>query len=87
MSLPRTHQIILITSHIFKLLPEDIFLSTIEYSTECLMTYHSHISPVDTIRWNPYYPSLFISCASEPLVNIWHKGARLHNPCLLTCLL
>ena len=51
----------------------DIYLSTTEYSSAYLMTYHSHVTPVNSVMWNPFYPLLFISCASEPMVHIWHK--------------
>ena len=52
----------------------DIYLSTTEYSSAYLMTYHSHVTPINTVMWNPFYPLLFISCASEPMVHIWHKS-------------
>ena len=51
----------------------DIYLATTEYSTAYLMTYESHKSPVNTIMWNPFYPTVFISCAAEYTVHIWHK--------------
>jgi len=58
----------------------DIHLCTAEYSSAFLMTYRSHVAPVNSIMWNPFYPLLFISCASEPMVHIWHKA--LSSPIL-----
>ena len=51
----------------------DIHLVSTEYSTAFLMTYTAHITPVNNLVWNEFYPSLFLSCASEQTVYLWHK--------------
>ena len=51
----------------------ELYMCTTEYSSKFLMSYHSHITPVNKILWNPFYSPLFISCASEYTIHIWHK--------------
>ena len=51
----------------------DIHLATTEFSTQFLMTYRGHATPVNAVTWNPHYPSVFLSCAAEYTVNVWHK--------------
>ena len=57
-----------------------IYLATTEYSTDFLMIYEAHKTPVNSTMWNPYYNSIFISCASEYIIHIWHKD--FSNPIL-----
>ena len=54
-----------------------IYMATTEYSTNFLMTYHSHKTPVNTVIWNPYYYLVLISCAAEYIVHVWHKDFSL----------
>ena len=49
-----------------------IYLATTEYSSAHLAAYRSHVTPVNTITWNPFYPHVFLSCASEYCVLLWH---------------
>ena len=58
----------------------DIHLATIEYDSQFLSSYHGHTTPVNCIAWNPFFPEIFISCASESLVIVWHK--ELSTPIL-----
>ena len=51
----------------------DIYLATTEFSTEFLMKYSGHSTPINSVMWNPYFSSVFLSCASEYTVNVWHK--------------
>ena len=51
----------------------ELYMCTTEYSSRYLMSYHSHITPVNKIQWNPFYSTLFISCASEYAIHLWHK--------------
>ena len=51
----------------------NIYLCTTEYSTAFIMSYYAHITPVNTVVWNTFYPSLFLSCASEQTIYFWHK--------------
>ena len=48
-------------------------LATTEYSSDFLTSYHGHVSPVNKIMWNPYHPLIFITCASEHVLYIWHR--------------
>ena len=57
-----------------------ILLCSTEYSSDSLRKYRAHITPVNSVSWNPFYPSLFISCASESMVHVWHKD--LSDPIL-----
>ena len=58
----------------------DIHLATIQYDSQFLSSYHGHTTPVNCIAWNPFFPEIFISCASESLVIVWHK--ELSTPIL-----
>ena len=51
----------------------DIYLASTEFSTEFLMKYSAHCTPINSIMWNTFYPSVFLSCAHEYCVNVWHK--------------
>ena len=51
----------------------DLFMCTTEYSSKFLMSYHGHVTPVNKILWNTFYTPLFISCASEYAIHIWHR--------------
>ena len=55
----------------------NIYMATTEYSTNFLMTYSSHKTPVNTVMWNPFYSPVFISCAAEYIVHVWHKDFPL----------
>ena len=48
-----------------------------EFSTEYLMEYTGHSTPINAIMWNPFHPSVFLSCASEYNVNVWHKAGKV----------
>ena len=50
-----------------------IYLCTTLYSSEVLKTYSAHNTPVQSICWNPFLTSVFITCASELCVKIWNK--------------
>ena len=54
----------------------DIHLATIEYASEHLASYEAHSMPVNSIAWNPFFPEIFLSCAAESLVLVWHKDVR-----------
>ena len=51
----------------------DVYLATTEYSSDFLTSYHGHVSPINKIMWNPFYPLIFITCASEHILYIWHR--------------
>jgi dynein intermediate chain 1 len=61
-------------SHLFLVGTEEgaIYLATTEYSSAHIMTYCAHTTPVNSLMWNTYYPSIFVSCAAEFVVHIWH---------------
>ena len=50
-----------------------IYLATTEYSSDMLMSYTGYNTPVNSLMWNTYYPYIFISCAAEFIVHIFHK--------------
>ena len=50
-----------------------IYLATTEYSSNMLMSYTGYNTPVNSLMWNTYYPYIFISCAAEFIVHIFHK--------------
>ena len=58
---------------------------TTEYSTAYLMTYRAHVTPVNAIVWNTFYPSLFLSCAAEQTVYLWHKDLPGEVKAIITC--
>ena len=37
------------------------------------MSYPGHVTPFNKILWNTFYTPLFISCASEYTIHIWHR--------------
>ena len=51
----------------------DIHLCSVEFSTEFLSTFTAHVTPVNKIAWSPFYHNLFLSCASEYRVLLWHR--------------
>ena len=50
-----------------------ILLATTEYSSTHLRSYTAHTTPINCLAWNTFQPSIFISCASEFVVHIWHQ--------------
>merc|ERR1712155_192100 len=55
-----------------------VILATQQYSSQYLMTYPAHATPIYSIQWNTFSPDLFITCAFEFIVKIWHKDST--NP-------
>lgn len=47
------------------------------YSGQYLETYVGHHMAVYTIRWNPYHPSVFISCSADWTVKIWDHNCTM----------
>ena len=52
-----------------------VYMATTQYSSQYLMTYPAHSTPVYNIQWNTFIPQIFITCASEFVVKIWHKDS------------
>ena len=50
-------------------------MATTQYSSQFLMTYPAHSTPVYNIQWNTFVPQIFLTCASEFVVKIWHKDS------------
>ncbi|XP_031750048.1 dynein intermediate chain 1, axonemal isoform X1 [Xenopus tropicalis] len=46
------------------------------YSSKFLDTYEAHSMAVDTVRWNPFHPKVFISCSSDWTVKIWQHDVK-----------
>ena len=61
--------------HLFLVGTEEggIYLATTEYSSTQLMAYTAYNTPVNSLMWNTYHPAIFISCAAEFVVHIFHK--------------
>lgn len=43
------------------------------YNEQYLMTYNGHTEPVYRVRWNPFHPSVFLSCSSDWSARIWNS--------------
>ena len=60
-----------------------IYKCTTEYSSRFLETYPAHNTPIYNIAWNPYVPSIFLTCAAEWMIKIWdHNSTLVHTQCL-----
>ena len=46
--------------------------ATTQYSSQYLDTFPAHQTPVYTVQWNTFITDLFITCAFEFTVKIWH---------------
>ena len=56
-----------------------IYKCTTEYSSRFLETYPAHNTPIYNIAWNPYVPSIFLTCAAEWMIKIWdHNSTLVH---------
>ena len=53
----------------------DVILATTQYSSKYLRIYPAHATPVYNIQWNPFSKDLFITCAFEFIIKIWHKDS------------
>ena len=53
-----------------------VYKCTTEYSSKFLMTYEAHNTPIYNICWNPFLPSIFLTCASEWIVKIWDHNSK-----------
>ena len=49
-----------------------VYYCTTEYSSEFLVSFHAHNSPVYTIMWNTYITTIFITCAAEWVIKVFH---------------
>ena len=56
-----------------------VYYCTTEYSSEFLATFHAHNTPIYTIMWNIYIPTIFITSAAEWIIKIWD----INFPCPL----
>ncbi|XP_069820976.1 dynein axonemal intermediate chain 1 isoform X2 [Dendropsophus ebraccatus] len=46
------------------------------YSSQFLDTFEAHNMAVDTVRWNPFHPKVFITCSSDWTVKIWEHSVK-----------
>ncbi|XP_068109164.1 dynein axonemal intermediate chain 1 isoform X2 [Hyperolius riggenbachi] len=46
------------------------------YSSQFLDTFDAHNMAVDSVRWNPFHPKVFITCSSDWTVKIWEHNIR-----------
>ena len=52
-----------------------IHLCTTEFSSRVVRTFPAHSTPIYTLQWNSFLPSVFISCAAEWSLKIWHMDS------------
>ena len=52
-----------------------VHLATTQYSSQYLRTYLAHSTPVYNIQWNSFVPNIFVTCAAEFVLKIWHKDS------------
>ena len=52
----------------------EIHLCSVDFSSQFLATFTAHVTPVNCVTWNPFYHNLFLSCASEYRVLLWHRS-------------
>ena len=52
-----------------------VHLATTQYSSQYLRTYLAHSTPVYNIQWNTFVPNIFVTCAAEFVLKIWHKDS------------
>ena len=50
-------------------------MATTQYSSQYLRTYLAHSTPVYNIQWNSFVPNIFVTCAAEFVLKIWHKDS------------
>jgi dynein intermediate chain 1 len=62
----------------------NIHLATVTFASKYLASYTGHTAPVNSLAWNPFVPDIFLSCAAESLVLIWHR--EIAGPVLRHCL-
>lgn len=53
-----------------------MYLATTEYSSEFLSLYSGHHTPINNIKFNSFVPDVFMTCASEFTVIIWHRDEK-----------
>ncbi|XP_075703714.1 dynein axonemal intermediate chain 1 [Rhinoderma darwinii] len=46
------------------------------YASQFLDTFDAHNMAVDTVRWNPFHPKVFITCSSDWTVKIWEHSVK-----------
>ena len=51
----------------------ELHLATTQYSSQYLASYPAHITPVYSLQWNPHHQEVFLSCAAEFVLKIWHR--------------
>ena len=64
-------------AHLFLVGTEEggIYLATTEFSSSHLMSYSAYTTPVNSLMWNTFEPTIFISCAAELVVHVWHMDS------------
>ena len=51
----------------------DIHLCSTKVTSQFMMTFKTHVTPINKIVWSGFYNNLFLSCATEYKVLLWHK--------------
>ena len=63
----------------------EIHLCSVDFSSQFLATFSAHVTPVNCVAWNPFYHNLFLSCASEYRVLLWHRWLLNTRVCIRDC--
>ncbi|PAA59979.1 hypothetical protein BOX15_Mlig007387g1 [Macrostomum lignano] len=60
-------------SHLFLVGTEEgkVFKCSTAYSSQYLQTYDAHHMAVYKVTWNPFHPSIFMTCSADWTVKIW----------------
>ena len=53
-----------------------IHLYTTEFSTKVLRTFEAHSTPIYSLQWNSFLPTIFLSCAAEWTIKIWDMDTQ-----------
>lgn len=48
-----------------------IYKCSTAYSSQYLFTYNAHRMGINSIKWNPYHPEIFLSCSEDWTCKIW----------------
>ena len=51
----------------------EVVMATTQYSSQYLQRYSAHATPIYNIEWNTFMSDIFITCAFEFIIKIWHK--------------
>ena len=53
-----------------------VHLCTTEFSSKVLRTFEAHCTPIYSLQWNSFLPTVFLSCAAEWTAKIWDMDSQ-----------